>query len=142
MSDALPAPEPHVSPEAAPFWEAAAEGRLLLQRCSGCDDVVWYPRGLCPACGGVDLEWFEGSGLGTIYTFTVNRRGLGPYATCGAYVVAYVELEEGPRVLTNVVDCDPGSLAVGDPVVARFDDTGAGTALLRFRPARAEGADE
>jgi uncharacterized OB-fold protein len=132
----LPAPAPTVSPEAKAYWDATAEGRLLLQRCSDCEAVVWYPRGLCPACGGTRLEWFEASGRGTVYSFTVIRRGAaGPYAGTEPYVLAYVELEEGPRVLTNVVDCDPGSVSIGDAVSAVFHDTGEGSALVRFRPA-------
>jgi uncharacterized OB-fold protein len=132
----LPAPAPVVAPEARPYWEAAAEGRLLLQRCGGCDAVVWYPRGFCPACGGRRLEWFEASGRGIVYSYSVIERGaLGEYRGREPYVIAYVELEEGPRVLTNVVDCDPAGVRVGDAVSAVFHDTGEGSALVRFRPA-------
>ena len=134
MSD-LPAPAPIVSPEARPFWEAAGEGRLLLQRCGSCATTVWYPRGVCPACGSTQLEWYEGSGRGTVYSYTVNRRGMGEYRDAAPFVLAYVELEEGPRVLTNVVDCDPESVRIGDAVTAVFDPAGDGTGLLRFRPA-------
>ena len=132
----LPAPAPAVGPETEPFWRATAEGRLLLQRCTGCGAVIWYPRGFCPACSGTELEWFDASGRGRVYSYTVNRRGLGPYADAGAYVLAYVELEEGPRVLTNIVDHDPETLAIGDAVEAVFHDTGEGVSLVRFRPAR------
>jgi uncharacterized OB-fold protein len=107
----------------------------MLQRCSECQAVVWYPRSLCPRCGSVQLEWFEASGRGSVYTYTVNHRGEGPYREAGPYVLAYVELEEGPRLLTNIVDCDPGELRVGMPVQAVFHDTGEGTALVRFLPA-------
>lgn len=132
----LPAPAPVVSPEARPFWEAAAEGRLLLQRCSDCRAVIWYPRGLCPDCSSVRLEWFEGSGRGSVYSYTVVRRGgPGPYSEATPYVLAYVELEEGPRVLTNIVDCDPESIGVGDAVQAVFHPAGEKSALVRFRPA-------
>jgi uncharacterized OB-fold protein len=131
----LPAPAPTVSPEARPFWEAAGEGRLLLQRCSDCASTIWYPRGVCPECGSTRLEWYEGSGRGTVYSYTVNRRGMGEYRDAAPYVLAYVELEEGPRVLTNVVECDPESVRVGDAVTAVFDPAGDGTGLLRFRPA-------
>jgi uncharacterized OB-fold protein len=131
----LPAPAPTVSPEARPFWEAAGQGRLLLQRCCDCVATIWYPRGVCPECGSTRLEWYEGSGRGTVYSYTVNRRGMGEYRDAAPYVLAYVELEEGPRVLTNVVDCDPESVRVGDAVTAVFDAAGDGTGLLRFRPA-------
>ncbi len=135
MSGSLPAPAPRVNPEAKPFWDATAEGRLLLQRCGDCGSVIWYPRGFCPECSGTRIDWFVASGRGVVYSFTINRRGLGPYAEAGAYVIAYVELEEGPRVMTNIVDADFDRLAVGDAVEAVYHDTGEGTALVRFRPA-------
>jgi uncharacterized protein len=130
----LPAPEPVVSPEARPFWDATAEGRLVLQRCAACDQVVWYPRGICPGCGSSELEWIDASGRGVVYSFTINHRGTGPYERAGPYVLAYVELDEGPRVLTNIVDCDPHSLRIGQRVEARFHDTGGGSAIVRFAP--------
>src|SRR6266540_1536103 len=95
----LPAPAPIVSPESQPFWDATAEGRLLLPRCEACQTVIWYPRSFCPVCGSNNVAWFEASGRGTIYSFTVNRLGradLPDYRGVGRFVVAYVELEEGP----------------------------------------------
>jgi uncharacterized OB-fold protein len=132
----LPTPAPEIAPEARPFWAAAARGRLLLQRCAGCAAVVWYPRGLCPACGGTSLEWFEASGRGTVYSYTVVRRGAaGPYADATPYVLAYVELEEGPRILTNVVHADVDAVRVGDAVRAVFEPAGEDAGLVRFAPA-------
>lgn len=131
----LPAPVPIVHPEAKPYWDGAAEGRLSLQRCGDCATVIWYPRGICPECGSKRLDWFDASGRGTIYSYTVVRRGAtGPYSGATPYVVAYVELEEGPRVMTNIVHCDVDSVGVGDAVRAVFDPTGEGSALVRFRP--------
>jgi uncharacterized protein len=133
----LPAPPPFVNPEVKPFWDAAAEGRLVLPRCEDCQAVIWYPRPFCPACASTRVTWFEASGRGTIYSFTVNRRGaadLPEYRGAGTYVLAYVELEEGPRVMTNIVDCDPDSVRIGQQVEVVFHDTGQGTALPRFRP--------
>jgi uncharacterized OB-fold protein len=134
----LPAPAPFVNPEVKPFWEATAQNRLLLPRCDKCQTLIWYPRPFCPRCASTSVTWIEASGRGTIYSFTVNRRGtadLPEYRDVGAYVLAYVELEEGPRVLTNIVDCDPDSVRIGQPVEVVFHDTGQGTALPRFRPA-------
>ena len=135
MSDAagLPAPVPAVSPETQAFWDATAQGRLLLPRCDDCGEVFWYPRGLCPRCGSLAVSWVEASGRGRIYSFAVNRRGEGDYAQAAPYVLAYVELDEGPRLMTNVVDADPAELAVDAPVVVAFADTGQGSALVRFR---------
>ena len=134
----LPAPAPLVLPEVRPFWEATAAGRLLLPRCAECQAVIWYPRPFCPACASTHVEWIEASGRGTVYSFTVNRRGqadLADYKDAGVYVLAYVELAEGPRMMTNIVDCDPDTVRIGQAVEVVFHDTGQGTALPRFRPA-------
>jgi uncharacterized OB-fold protein len=134
----LPAPAPIVLPEDKQFWDATAEGRLLLPRCEECQTVIWFPRPFCPACSSLKISWFEASGRGSIYSFTVNRRGqadLSAYREAGTYVLAYVELEEGPRMMTNIVDCDPDTVKIGQKVQVVFHDTGAGTALPRFRPA-------
>jgi uncharacterized OB-fold protein len=131
----LPAPAPPVNAETKPYWDATVQGKLLLPRCTVCRIVIWYPRLFCPECGSRNVEWMEASGRGSIYSFTVNRRGTGDYQGISAYVLAYVELDEGPRVLTNIVDCDPESVAVGQAVEVVFHDTGHGTALPRFRPA-------
>jgi uncharacterized OB-fold protein len=132
----LPAPAPPVTPETKPFWDATAEGRLVLPRCAACEAFVWYPRAFCPRCGSA-VEWVDASGRGTVYSFTVvHRGGQGPYRDAMPYVLAYVELDEGPRLLTNLVDCDVESLRIGEPVRAVFDPTGEGPALVRFRPVR------
>ena len=133
----LPAPPPFVHPEVKPFWEATAEGRLVLPKCLECDTLIWYPRPFCPNCASTRVDWIAASGRGSIYSFTVNRRGqadLAAYREAGVYVLAYVELEEGPRVMTNIVDCDPDSVRIGQQVEVVFHDTGQGTALPRFRP--------
>jgi uncharacterized protein len=139
----LPAPEPWVHQEAKPYWDAAAEGRLVLPRCTECGTVIWYPRGFCPSCASFDVEWIELPGTGAVYSFSIARRGQGAYAEAAPYVLAYVELDlpegaveqVGPRVITNVVECDPWSVSVGDRVEAVFHPTERGVALVRFRPA-------
>ena len=134
MTTALPAPAPTITLETKPFWEAATEGRLVLPRCDACTTIIWYPRAFCPACGNASVSWIEAAGTGTVYSFTIVRKGQGPYRDAGAYVVAYVELDEGPRMMTNVVDCDPDAVAIGMRVEVTFDATDKGTALPRFRP--------
>jgi uncharacterized protein len=131
----LPAPAPAVNPETMDFWAGTAEGRLLLKRCQDCGSVIWYPRAICPECSSLDTEWFEASGRGRVYSYTVNYRGEGAYQDCGPFVLAYVELDEGPRVMTNIVGTDDADLAVGLPVEVVFHDTAEGSALPRFRPA-------
>ena len=133
----LPAPAPFVLPEVKAFWDATAEGRLLLPKCQECGTVIWFPRPFCPECASTRVEWIQASGRGTIYSYTINRRGVADmpaYRDAGRYVLAYVELEEGPRMMTNIVDCDPESVRIGQRVEVVFHDTGQGTALPRFRP--------
>jgi uncharacterized OB-fold protein len=101
---ALPAPAPTVTLETEEFWAATARGELLLPRCDNCSTFIWYPRRFCPVCSGQDVSWVKASGRGSIYSFTIVRRGPGPYAEASPFVLAYVELEEGPRIMTNVVD--------------------------------------
>jgi uncharacterized OB-fold protein len=130
----LPAPAPVVNPETAPFWAATAEGRLLLPRCDDCGVIIWYPRATCPRCWSGAVSWFEATGRGEIYSYTTVGRGQGAYRDAGPFVLAYVELEEGPRIMTNIVGADTATLAIGLPVEVEFHDTGEGTALPRFRP--------
>jgi uncharacterized OB-fold protein len=131
----LPVAIPAVMLESQPFWDGLAARQLRLQRCGDCDAVVWYPRGLCPRCGSLNLAWFTASGQGVVYSYTVVRRTAGPFAAATPYVVAYVELAEGPRVLTNVVGCEPERVSIGQRVECVFDTGEQGRALLRFRPA-------
>ncbi len=135
-AERLPVPAPEVSPEAEPYWSAAAHGKLRLQHCVKCGAVVWYPRGICPECFAIELVWSDASGRGVIYSYTIIRRGAtAAYQGHEPYVLAYVELEEGPRVMSNIVDVAPlSTLRVGLPVVAVFESDGDAT-LVRFRPA-------
>jgi hypothetical protein len=135
VSTTLPNPVPALSPETEEFWAATAEGKLLLRRCDDCGVAIWYPRFFCPVCGSFNTSWSEASGRGTVYTFTVvHRSGVPGYRDALPYVIAYVELEEGPRVLTNIVECEPEKVEVGMAVHVVFHDTGNGSALYRFRP--------
>jgi hypothetical protein len=133
VSTGLPAPAPPVNPETKPFWDATSEGRLLLKRCLDCGSVIWYPRAICPDCASLRTEWFQASGRGHVYSYTVNHRTEGAYKDAAPLVLAYVELDEGPRVMTNIVGAEVG-LAIGLPVEVVFHDTGEGSALPRFRP--------
>lgn len=139
----LPASRPPYSPEAAPYWAAAAESRLVLPVCDACAHAIWYPRAWCPVCGSDAVTWTEMSGHGTVYARTVLRKGMGPWAAAAPYVAAYVELAEGPRILTNVVADDPLAVEIGQAVTATFvpvpadDDPDRparpAQAILRFR---------
>ena len=131
----LPTNAPPVTNETKEFWDATARGVFLLQRCDDCGVVIWYPRFLCPDCHRTNTSWFEASGKGTVYSYTVPHRGPGPWREVVPFVVAYVELEEGPRLLTNLVDVEPAAVEVGMAVEVTWDDTGEGRSLYRFRPA-------
>jgi len=129
--DPLPGTPPYPNSEDAPFWQAAAEDRLMLPRCLACGAFIWYPRVFCPDCHKSGVEWVPASGRGTIYSFTVNQRAAGAWAEFSPYVIAYVELDEGPRVLTNIVGVDPEEVRIGDAVTAIFEPAGT-TKVLRF----------
>lgn len=137
MSD-LPVTAPAVTVETRRFWEAAGAGRLELPRCRACSLVVWYPRAICPDCWSTDLAWETMSGHGTVYSFTVTRSGGSRrWRDHLPFVVAYVRLDEGPTMLTNIVDCDPDDVAIDMAVTAVFDPVTADdltAALVRFRP--------
>lgn len=127
---------PTVEDETRPYWEAAKQGRLLVMRCNACGNVFHYPRPFCPDCWSAEVEWFEVSGRGTVYTYSVVfRNDLAPFNEWGTYVPAVVELEEGPRLMTNIVDADPATLAVGVPVQVAFRDLTDEWAAPVFRPA-------
>jgi hypothetical protein len=111
-----PLPEPDAVTR--PFWEAAAQGRLLYQRCSACGHRQFYPRAICTACGATP-EWAESSGQGTVHTFTVVRQyGAPPFSNELPYVVAMIELEEGVRMMGQVTGCPVDEVRVGMPVQA------------------------
>ncbi|MEX2293695.1 MAG: Zn-ribbon domain-containing OB-fold protein [Acidimicrobiales bacterium] len=134
----LPALAPPYNPEAEPFWTAAADGRLVLPRCNACEHYIWYPRAWCPVCGNDEVRWIEVSGQGTVYACTLLHKAMGPWRDAAPFVVAYVELGEGPRILTNVVTEDPGAVRIGDAVQAVFvrladpSDSEPVQAILRF----------
>jgi uncharacterized protein len=135
MITGLPTPSPQPDLETQPFWDATARGSLVIPRCTACEALVWYPRSFCPQCGSRKTEWLDMCGRGVVYSYTVVRRSRGPlFAEATPYVIGYVELEEGPRVLTNIVGCDPGEVRIGQSVEIVFEPTDNGYALYRFTP--------
>lgn len=122
----LPAPEPN--PETQAYWDAAAEGKLLVRHCAACSRAHHYPRALCPFCFSDKTEWRTALGRGTIYSFSVMQRAPVPYA------VAYVTLAEGPTMLTNIVDCDFETIRIGMPIRLVFKPTEGGPPLPMFTP--------
>jgi hypothetical protein len=124
-----------------PFWDGCAEGKLLVQRCAVCRAYRHPPSPVCPHCLSEKHEWVASSGRGTVYTFTVVRemRARG-WEKMVPYVLAVVELEEGPRMLTNLIDVAPEAVAIGMPVVATFAELDGTTKLPLFRPSGAGAA--
>lgn len=119
-------PAPTANPETQPFWDAAAQGKFLIRRCTGCGRAHWYPRPICPFCFSGATEWVEASGRGNIYSYSVMRRAPDPY------VVAYVTLAEGPTMLTNLVDCDFDALAIGQAVRLKWSASEGGPPVPTF----------
>ncbi|NUZ06126.1 Zn-ribbon domain-containing OB-fold protein [Piscinibacter koreensis] len=118
-----------VDPVTEPFFAGAKDGVLRIRRCTACAKPHWYPRPICPFCMG-DTEWVDASGQGTVYSVSVTRRA-GPIP----YAIAYVTLDEGVTMLTNIVDCDLDAIRIGDRVTVCFKPTEGGGALPMFRPA-------
>ena len=121
---------PASSPETKPYWDAAAKGQLLVKKCNACGELHHYPRSICPFCFSGDTSWVEASGKGTVYSYTVMRRA--PVA----YVVAYVTLAEGPTMISNIVDCDPNAVRVGQAVTVTFQPSDGGPPVPMFTPAK------
>lgn len=129
----LPTRPPRRTLETVEFWDGCASERLLLPRCDECHEHIWYPRLVCPFCGSQSVSYVESSGLGTVYSFTVVRRGSGAYRDAAPYILAMIELDEGPIMMTNVVGSD--QVTIGMPVQVVFDPAGAaGDAIPRFVP--------
>ena len=120
---------PAVYPETEVYWQAAAEGKLMVKRCRDCGEYHHYPRSICPHCFSDNTEWCEARGTGTIYTLSVGRR-VGPVP----YVIAYVTLDEGVSMLTNIVDCDFDALRIGDRVKVVMKPSENGTMVPMFTP--------
>lgn len=118
-----PRPLPTVTPETERFWRGAAEGRLLLRTCHDCDLTFFYPRSRCPDCLGTAVSWTDAAGRGVVYTFSTSERVEGWPEAALPVVLAYVELGEGPRMLSNLVECSPGEVTVGTAVHVRFVPT-------------------
>ncbi len=121
-------PDPVINLETERFWAAARDGVLLLKKCRACGATHYYPRANCPVCLSGDTDWYAASGKGRIYTYSVMRRVEKPFA------IAYVTLDEGVTIMTNIVDCNLDDIAIGQAVEVTFRTTEGGHALPVFRP--------
>lgn len=127
---------PVETPETVEYWAGCRQGELRVQRCRACARHQFYPRVLCTACASRDLEWVRCGGRATVRTFTIVQRPVSEaYAADVPYVVALVVLEEGPSLMTHVVDCPPEAVRIGMVVEVDFRDWGQGVQVPVFRPA-------
>lgn len=128
--------EPPTSKVSEPFWDATREQRFVLQQCEHCERFVWYPRVLCPACGSSRLHWRPATGRGRVYAVSVQYRAGTPQMNDRCpFAVALIDLDEGVRVMSNVVDCDPEAVTVGQAVEVAWEPLSDGRHLMVFRPA-------
>ena len=123
-------PAPTVSPENKAYFAAATAGKLVLKFCTDCKQFHHYPRSLCPHCFSDKTEWRDAKGTGTVYTWSVLRRGV-PVPYC----IAYVTLEEGVSMMTNIVDCDLDAVKIGMKVKVVFKPSDGGPPVPMFTPA-------
>jgi len=129
-------PLPRPSAVSLPFWQAAKRHELHIQRCGSCGAYVFYPREVCAECLSSDLTWIKVSGRGTVYSYTIAQAPTHPaFAEDVPYIVAIVELTEGPHITTNITGCKPDAVRIGMPVIATFDEVTPDMTLVKFRPA-------
>lgn len=131
MSDSRPLPRP--TAQSAPHWDGCKEGVLRVQRCRSCSHFVFIPQPLCTKCQGLDLEWVESSGRGTLYSYTVVHRPQRPVFDV-PYTVAIVELEEGWYMLTNLIGVDATDVKIGMSLEVAFEAMSDEITLPFFRP--------
>ena len=135
---AIEKPLPMPNEDTAPYWEAARAGELRMQRCRDCGWTRFPPSLLCPRCLSENGEWTRMSGRGSIFSWVIVHQSQHPAFNPDApYNVVIVELEEGPRLHSNLVECDPGAIRIGMPVEVVFDKINDEITLPKFRPRRA-----
>ena len=128
-------PLPTIVGETKPYWDSCRQGKLLLQKCDRCKEYQFYPRGICADCWSTDIRWVQSSGKGKVWTFTViYQNGTPGFAEEIPYVLALVELEEGVKMFTNIVECDPEEVKIGMPVEVTFVRATNQVTIPYFKP--------
>jgi uncharacterized OB-fold protein len=129
-------PEPRPAPESIPYWEAAKQHRLALPQCTACDQHWFPPSRTCPHCLSSEVKWSDVSGRGKVFSFVIYDRVYHPaFEAEVPYVVALIELEEGPRLLSNIVGVAPTDVKCEMKVKVVFDDMPGGVSIPKFSPA-------
>lgn len=127
-------PLPVIDGESRPYWAALKQHRLTIKRCTDCGKHHFYPRALCPHCHSDAVEWVDARGTGTIYSYTIARRPAGPaFKADTPYVVAVIDLDEGARMMTNIVTDDVDAVRIGQRVTVQYDDVTEEVTLPKFR---------
>lgn len=135
MSEIPARPLPHINDDTRPFWEGCKAHELRIQKCGGCGFVRWPPSVVCPRCLCTDTIWINASGKGIVYTFAVFHRAFHEaFQGNIPYVTASIQLAEGPRILSNVVDCSPHQVVCGMPVQVTWEDVNHQFSLPKFKP--------
>ena len=132
-------PLPMITVLTREFWESAKERKLVFQHCSKCNTLQAYPKPWCSECGSEELSWKEVSGEGTVYSFTIPRQVVDNSPAFNErlpFVVAVVQLEEGPRLISNIIGLPPEEVRIGMKVKVSFEDVSPEIALPKFRPLR------
>ncbi len=132
-------PVPVPTPETQFFWDKCKEHELWLQRCQACQHVFFYPRLHCPQCLSDDVPGFRASGKGTLWTYMINHRAVPGFEDDAPYAIAIVQLEEGPRMMSNIVGIEntPENLVLDMPLEVIFEDATEEISIPKFRPAGA-----
>ncbi len=136
MTNEYRKPLPMPSPETERYWQGCKKHELWIPYCKSCDSFFFYPRPFCPKCFGWDVEWRRASGRGTLYTYAIQYRPQAPGFE-PPYVTAIVQLEEGPRMMTNLVDVepDPDQITCDMPLEVTFQDINDEITLPYWKPA-------
>ena len=132
-------PIPVPTPETAFFWDKVRRHELWIQRCGACGTLFFYPRFHCPQCLSDNLEWVQASGRGTLYTYMINHRGPPGFEEEAPYAIAVVQLDEGPRMMTNIVGIEntPENLVLDMPLEVTFEDVLPEVTIPKWKPAGA-----
>ncbi len=138
----MPRPLPEPTPETQHFWDGTLLGELRLQRCDDCSKVYFPPRPFCPACASRSVSVFAASGRGTLHSYVINHRAIPGSGFEAPYSIAVVELEEGPRMMTNIIDTQqaPEALVLDMELCVKFERVSDEIALPLFRPALGSGS--
>ena len=128
-------PLPTIAGETKVFWDGCKKGELIIQKCDRCNDYQFYPRGICSNCWTTDIKWVHSTGRGKVWTYTITYQNRTPgFAEDVPYVLALVELDEGVKMFTNIIECDPKEVKIGMDVEVTFVKANNFITIPYFKP--------